>query len=202
MGKQIFELAKQYAFQRLEKELSSGLYYHGLRHTVDDVIPATEKFTEGEGIIGEDLDLLLTAAWFHDIGFVEVRAGHELVGARIALEILPGFGYDQAQVKVIQGIIMATLIPQSPVTLLEQILADADLDVLGRDDFMLRNANLRRELAFFGQEFSDIQWFSGQLKFVERHTYFTESARVLRIEGQAKNVAIMRKKLEEFADRN
>ena len=93
---------------------------------------------------------------------------------------------------------MATVVPQGPVTILEQILADADLDVLGRDDFMLRNGNLRRELAFFGQEFTDAQWFSGQLKFVGTHTYFTASARALRDAGQVKNVADLKKKLAEI----
>ena len=66
---------------------------------------------------------------------------------------------------------------------------------------MLRNGNLRRELAFFSHEFADTQWFSGQFKFVESHTYFTASARVLRA-GQAKNVAIMKQKLEEISMRN
>jgi hypothetical protein len=77
-------------------------------------------------------------------------------------------------------------------------MADADLDVLGRDDFMLRNGNLRRELAFFGQEVSDTQWWSGQLKFVESHTYFTATARKLRDEVQAKNVTELKKKLAEI----
>ena len=173
-----------------------GLYYHGLIHTTDDVVPAAEKFAEGEGVTGESLDLLLTAAWFHDLGFIEVRAGHEVIGARIASEVLPGFGYTEEQIQIIKGIIMATVVPQSPLTILEQIMADADLDVLGRDDFMLRNGNLRREFAFFGQEFTDTQWFSGQLKFVKTHTYFTASARALRDAGQVKNVAIMKKKLD------
>ena len=198
MSRQNFEQAKQYALQRLEKELSPGLYYHGLRHTTEDVVPATEKFAEGEGIKGESLDLLLTATWFHDLGFIEVRTGHEVIGARIASEILPGFGFTEEQVQIVKGIIMATVVPQSPLTILEQIMADADLDVLGRDDFMLRNDNLRRELAFFGQEFTDTQWFSGQLKFVEIHTYFTASARTLRDAGQAKNVVIMKQKLDEI----
>ena len=88
---------------------------------------------------------------------------------------------------------MATVVPQAPKTILEQIMADADLDVLGRDDFMFRNNNLRRELAFFGKEFTDTQWFSGQLKFVESHVYFTATARKLRNEVQAKNVAELKK---------
>lgn len=193
-----FEKAKQYALRRLENELSPGLYYHGLRHTTEDVVPAATKFAEGEGIQGNDLDLLLTSAWFHDLGFVEVRAGHEVVSARIASEVLPGFGYSEDQVKIIKGIIMATVVPQGPMSILEQILADADLDVLGRDDFMLRNNSLRRELAYFGQQFTDLEWFSGQLKFIEPHTYFTASARTLRSAGQAKNVAGLKKKLEEL----
>ncbi len=202
MSRQNFEQAKQYALQRLEKELSPGLYYHGLRHTTEDVVPATEKFAEGEGIQGESLDLVLTAAWFHDLGFIEVRAGHEVIGARIASEVLPGFGFTEEQVQIVKGIIMATVVPQSPLTILEQIMADADLDVLGRDDFMLRNGNLRRELAFFGEEFTDIQWFSGQLRFVETHTYFTAAARALRDAGQAKNVAMMKQRLEEISREN
>jgi uncharacterized protein len=202
MDRQILEKAKQYALQRLETELSPGLFYHDLMHTTNDVVPATEKFAEGEGIKGESLDLLLTAAWFHDLGFIEVRASHEVIGARIASEVLPGFGYTEEQVQTVKGIIMATVVPQSPLTILEQIMADADLDVLGREDFMLRNGNLRRELAFFGQEFTDTQWFSGQLKFVEVHAYFIASARALRNAGQAKNVAGMKQRLEEISRGN
>ena len=77
-------------------------------------------------------------------------------------------------------------------------MADADLDVLGREDFMSRNCDLRHELAHYGQEFTDAQWFSGQLKFVENHTYFTTSACVLRDAGKMKNVAELKKKLEEI----
>ena len=197
-----YEQAKQYALQRLEKELSPGLYYHGLRHTTEAEVPAPDALAKGEDVQGEVHDMLLTAAWFHDLGFIEVRTGHEGIGARIASEVLPGFGYSGEQIQIVRGIIMATVVPQSPQTILEQIMADADLDVLGRDDFMLRNSNLRRELAFFGQEFTDAQWFSGQLKFIETHTYFTASARELRDAGQAKNVAVMKQRLEEISSGN
>jgi uncharacterized protein len=198
MDRQNFEKAKQYALQRLESELSPGLFYHDLMHTTNDVVPATEKLAKGEDIKGKSLDLLLTAAWFHDLGFIEVRTGHEVIGARIASEVLPGLGFSNEQIQTVRNIIIATVLPQSPQTILDQIMADADLDVLGRDDFMLRNANLRRELAFFGQEFTDLQWFSDQLRFLETHTYFTASARALRDAGQAKNVAALKKKLEEI----
>jgi uncharacterized protein len=198
MDSQSFDKAKQYALNRLERELSPGLIYHSLRHTTEDVVPATERFAEGEGIKRDALDLLLTAAWFHDLGFVEVRAGHETVSARLASEVLPGFGYTDAQIQIIKGIIMATVVPQAPKTHLEQIMADADLDVLGRDDFWPRNINLRHELAFFGKNFTDVEWYSGQLKFIESHTYFTATARALRNAGQLKSLAILQQALDEL----
>jgi hypothetical protein len=77
-------------------------------------------------------------------------------------------------------------------------MADADLDVLGRDDFTDCNDNLRCELALFGEEFSDLDWYSRQLEFLESHTYFTASARELRSAGQLKNIRMIKKKLVEI----
>jgi uncharacterized protein len=192
-----FEQAQSYAQQQLAQELSPGLTYHSLEHTARDVVLAAQVFAAGEGIQGADLTLLLTAAWFHDLGFIEVRAGHEAVGIRLAAEVLPGLGYSAAELRVIAGIIQATVVPQQPATLLEQILADADLDVLGRDDFWPRNLLLRQEMAFFGKTFTDAEWYAGQLKFVEGHSYFTATARGLREAGQRRSVALLRRALEE-----
>lgn len=187
MEAQAFEAAAAYALGRLESELSPALSYHGVDHTRADVVPATKRLAADEGIEGTDLRNLVTAAWFHDIGFIEQRAGHEGVGARIASEVLPGFGYTDDDVTVVTGIIMATVLPQSPTTLLEQIMADADLDLLGRDDFLVLNGKLRGELAYFGETFTDEEWYRGQLGFVAGHTYFTAAARTSRDGGQTRN---------------
>jgi uncharacterized protein len=196
MGKLKFELAKRYALQRLEQELSPKLLYHGISHTRDDVVPAAEMLASMEGIRGNSLTLLLTAAWFHDLGYVEQARHHELISARIAVQVLPGFGYTDKQVEIVRWAILATALPQSPQNLLEKILTDADLDVLGRDDFLRSNNNLRRELAFFGQEYSDPDWYVRQLKFLEAHTYFTASARSMRDAGQLKNIQVLKSQLE------
>src|SRR6266536_2303068 len=96
-----------------------------------------------EGVQGDALSLLLTAAWFHDLGFVEQPQYHELISARIAVQVLPGFGYTDEQVEIVRWAILATALPQAPQNVLEQILTDADLDVLGRDAFMKRSDDLR-----------------------------------------------------------
>lgn len=192
-----FQHAKQYALHRLERELPPNLLYHGITHTRDDVVPAVETLAKMEGIQGDSLSLLLTAAWFHDLGFVEQPQYHELISARIAVGVLPGFSYTSEQVEIVRWAILATILPQDPQNLLEQILTDADLDNLGRDDFMLRNGDLRHELAYFGREFSDREWYSRQLKFLESHTYFTASARTLRDAEKLKNIRELKHKLEK-----
>lgn len=175
-----YRQAQQYALKRLEHELAPALTYHSLFHTRDDVMPAVACYAGMEGLSEEDTGLVCTAAAFHDIGFVERYANHEIVGIRIAAENLPRFGFTQAQIQVVLDIILATRLPQTPFTLLEQIMADSDLDVFGRDDFFKRNNDLRTEQGIYGQAATDAEWWSRQLKFLGEHTYFTRAARAVR----------------------
>lgn len=186
-----FETARQYALDRLQRELSLLVTYHSLAHTVDEVAPAADHLAALEGVTGEDLLLLRTAALYHDVGFVEQHHDHEAGSARIAAAVLPGFGYTPAQIQAIVGMILATQLPQAPHTLLEQIMADADLGILGRPNYLPRNAALRAELAAFGLIMTDTQWYGNQLKFIRDHRYFTASARQLRDAQKQINVTAM-----------
>lgn len=196
MNSQSFEQARQYALQRLETELPSNLYYHGVHHTRDEVVPAVKLLAKMEGITGESLSVLQTAAWFHDIGYVEQPTYHELISVRIATNILPGFGFSENQVEEIRWIILATILPQAPNNTLERIMTDADLSVLGADNFMPRNLDLRRELATFGKIYSNVEWFTGQISFTKNHTFFTASAQSLWKTKKAKNIDILRNELK------
>ena len=196
-----FEQAKHYALARLERELSPSLFYHSLGHTRDDVLPAVERLATLEGVTTEDRLLLLTAALYHDLGFIEEYTHNEAIGARIAAEVLPRFGYTPAHTRVIAGIIMATKLPQSPHTRLDEIIADADLDVLGRDDFMLRNQALRDELAAYGCPATDEGWYSYQLQFLQAHRYFTAAAKSLRDAQKKRNVETLTALLARYRAR-
>ena len=173
--------ALRYAVQRLEQELPAVLTYHCLAHTLQGVVPAVERFAALEGVNGQNLLLLRTAAYYHDLGFVERSDGHETISACLAAEVLPCFGYNPAQIEIICGMILATRYPFEPHTHLESILVDADLDVLGRDDFWPRNHALRAEReALAGQRSTDEEWYGSQLAFMRAHHYFTASAQSLR----------------------
>lgn len=183
-----FECARQYALERLERELPPTLLYHSVAHTRDDVVPAAARLAAMEGVTGQDLILLLTAACYHDLGFVVQRINHEAIGAQIAAEVLPRFDFSPEQIRIISDIIMATRLPQTPHNLLEEIMADADLDVLGRDDFFDINQKLRAELELAGWRLTDEEWYTEQLELMQAHRYFTASARALRDGRKQQNI--------------
>lgn len=187
-----YEGARRYVLEKLEKELPPNLYYHCLSHTRDEVIPAADQLLGMEKVDGNARLVLRTAALFHDLGYIEGVEGHEAVSARIARQVLPGFGYTAGQVDSVCSLIMATRMPRTPHTLLEEILADADLDNLGRSDFIQRSLDLRKEWETFGRQWTDQEWYISQLDFLAEHHYFTASARQLRDVQKLKNIQQLR----------
>lgn len=93
---------------------------------------AVERYALMEDVTDEGLFLLKSAATYHDAGFVESYEDNEYIGARMAEEMLPKFGYSQAHIDQIKALIFVTQIPHTPKNKLEEIMCDADLDYLGR----------------------------------------------------------------------
>ncbi len=194
------EKVKQYVLHRLEKELPATLTYHGRVHTFQEVVPAADLIATLEKISDEERLLVLTAAYFHDLGFIYIRDGHEAISIKIAEQTLPGMGYSEEQIGVIRGIIQATCLPQSPTNLLEMIMADADLDYLGHEDFWKRSNDFRTELENYGTRFTEQEWFKFQLNFMQTHKYFTPSARHLRDDRKRDHLAEIAKRLAQLEE--
>ena len=175
-----YRAAKQYILERLRRELSPALHYHGLHHTLD-VLRMAAAICNQEGIGGRKLKLVKTAALFHDAGFVTNKHdGHEHQGCLIVREQLPKMGYTEADIETICGMIMATKIPQSPKNRLEEILCDADLDYLGRDDFFRIGNSLFEELQAYHLLNDEQAWNRLQVSFLSAHKFYTTTNRALR----------------------
>ena len=192
-----FDRARAYAVQRLRTQLSPVFCYHCLAHTCEDVLPAAERLAQLENISPLDRLLIRTAVLYHDIGFTVQPENHESISAEVVQMMLPRFGYSPAQIGVIRDLILVTKLFTPPQNRLEGIIVDADLDVLGREDFFTRNQDLRRENALQGKYFSDQQWYSQQLKFLQLHQYRTASALVLRSDGKQKNIQLLMRLLSQ-----
>lgn len=171
-----FHAAKSYILDRLERGLSQQLTYHSLFHTLD-VFQTTSELCLLEKVPLYETILLKTAALFHDSGFLISNKSHEEWGCQIAEEILPDYQYNTQEIRLVCNMIMATKIPQSPKNKLEQILCDADLDYLGRDDFYPIGNTLFKELQVYGVLKDEVSWNKLQVSFIERHTFFTPTNR-------------------------
>lgn len=188
-----FEGIKGFVLNKLDKELDPNLYYHSVDHTLD-VLKSVERLAIMEQINGHELELLKTAALFHDMGFIVKYEGHEKESIKMAYKFLPDFGYTRNEMETIEGLILSTEIPQTPKTKLEEIMADADLDYIGRDDLFFIGQKLQYEWKLQGIVSTIRDWHEKQLKFLKTHEFFTKSAKVLRDERKAENI----RQLEEL----
>jgi ligand-binding sensor domain-containing protein/class 3 adenylate cyclase/predicted metal-dependent HD superfamily phosphohydrolase len=187
--------AERHIMRLLEQDLSKNLHYHSVAHS-KDVVNAVEHLALMENVTDEALFLLKSAANYHDAGFVEQYDNNEPVGARMAGEILPKYGYTEEHIKKIQELIYATKIPHEPKNKWEEIICDADLDYLGRDDFHEIADKLRLELREHGKISSDRQWDEIQVNFLKSHKYFTKTAKKTRRKKKMQNLQEVIERLE------
>ncbi len=171
--------ATAYILKRMETELPINLYYHSIMHVLD-VLKSASIIADMESVSAYEKDLLTTAVAFHDSGFIYHAKNHEEMGCNIVREVLPEYDFTNEEIERICGMIIATKIPQSPNNLLEEIICDADLDYLGRDDFWTIGTKLFHELTEMGILQNEEEWNKLQLNFLENHHYFTNSAKRIR----------------------
>ena len=173
-----FDGVKKYLFKRLAKELSNNLFYHGMHHTCD-VVHVAEHLAKAENITGDDFTVVMTAALFHDSGFLIQYNDNEPIACELARKILPQYDYSQSQIDHICEMILATSIPQCPRDHLAEVLCDADLSYLGTDGYYSISETLKMELEKQGLDFENTKWIDFQLNFLTKHRFFTDTAREL-----------------------
>lgn len=165
------------------------LLYHNITHT-ERVVKAA-KLIAGQFQLGDqELFIVITAAWFHDIGYCKNgKDDHEEESAFIALKHLKGLAIDNHLIDNIISCIKATKVPQSPTNLLEKILCDADLYHLGTDDFPELNNLIRKELSYLEhQPISKKEWRKCTIEFLKNHNYHTDYCRQMLNDKKQQNL--------------
>lgn len=189
----VFEEIKIRIYEDILEKLPSHLTYHNLNHTTY-VLEKAVFLAEQSEVSPSDLELLKLAALFHDTGFIDNPKDHEEKGCKIAKSYLTE-EYSEAQLSKIYGMIMATKIPQSPTTLLEKILADADLEYLGTDLFEQIGESLFTELKHFNPNFTAQAWDELQLVFMQKHHYHTDYCQKYREPKKQENLLSVKNRL-------
>ncbi len=182
----------------LRTNLPSNLFYHGVHHTMD-VCDVVEQIGSEEKVNDDSLIQLKTAAAYHDCGFVKQYFKNEPLAVTCVETHLPDFGYSDEQIQTIAGLILATQIPQRPSNHLEEIMCDADLDYLGREDFFEISETLKKEWLAYGVVSSEEEFNLKQLKFFQQHRYFTETSIKRRSDQKAKHYIELQKRCADYS---
>ncbi len=156
---------------------ASNLLYHNLTHT-QKVVEAATQIANHYALDDHDFFIVVTAAWFHDIGYLHATAGHEEIGADEAAALLTRLDVSDSIIEKIKHCILATKLPQRPANLLEEIICDADLFHFGTDDFSENNKRMRKEAKLlYHKDFTKEEWRNKTIELLKSHNYFTEYCR-------------------------
>jgi predicted metal-dependent HD superfamily phosphohydrolase len=197
----ILEQAQHYVRSFFDTHVSDKLIYHNRKHT-ERVVEAAVQIAQHYQLNDAEFFIVKTAAWFHDIGYLTGDGpGHEERGARMAESFLEGTGVDRGIIDSIRKCVLATQLPQRAVTLVEQIVCDADLYHLGTEEFSDRNKLMRKEAeAVRHRKISKDEWRKGTIRFLESHHYYTDYCRLLLNEKQQENLGKLKAKEPEDED--
>jgi predicted metal-dependent HD superfamily phosphohydrolase len=188
---------KQYVTTYFHTHSNDKLIYHNLAHT-ENVVNAAIEIANHYRLSDLDYFVVVTAAWFHDIGYYTDPSRHEEKGAEEAAAFLKRQGIDDTTIQTVGNCIRATRLPQSPETLLEKIVADADLFHLGTSRFTETNKTMRKEfIALHNIDVSKEEWRIKTVRLLESHHYHTDYAQLLLNDAKAKHLEKLKEKLAE-----
>jgi predicted metal-dependent HD superfamily phosphohydrolase len=204
MNDHILSKVKELVGRTFREKGSSNAFYHNFTHTAE-VVKVAEEIANASGVDESEKEVLLIAAWFHDIGHTECCDGHEDVGIEKAAKFLKENDYPDDRIIKVVSLINATRMPRNPKNLLEEIICDADLHHLGTNNYDIKGELFRNEVeAQNGSKIAEKDWLKNNLKFFNEHKFFTDYAKqrfetqkninYIKIEKKLKKV---NKKMEE-----
>ena len=195
----VLEAAEKYVASRLENESPETHVYHGIDHT-KQVVSNAILIAEKENMDEKSTQLLILAAWFHDLGYLIDYENHEQKSAAVAKEFLSGQGLDEADIQLISAAIMATKFPQTPESPVAKALCDADMMHLTSINFFDLGEKLRQEWKMTAfRKLKKKVFYEHSLFLLKEHRFFTNyGIEVLEMEKE-KNLKVLEKILSSYA---
>lgn len=193
----VFEKIYRKVIEDLKRGLPSWLTYHNVNHT-RYVLQKAEEIAKEENISERELLLVKIAALYHDTGFLEDRKEHEKRSCKIFSADIKGLDFSPDEKDLVCGMIMATHVPQQAETLLEKIVADADLEYLGTEHFESFSKYLYQEILHYEPELTIRKWDELQIKFLTAHKYHTNYCKLHKEPVKQKNLELVKERLMAY----
>ncbi|WP_370592816.1 Pycsar system effector family protein [Roseivirga sp. E12] len=184
---------EEYAKGILTNDVPKKFVYHDDYHT-ERVVSAAKMIGRESGLSEDEIELVTIAAWFHDTGYKDGCANHEATSREIAKSFLESKSYQEEKIAIIEGCIEATKMPQSPKSLIEQVLCDADLHHLACNDYHEMSEKMHKEIEMMKEKSIDTDtWNEMNFEFFKDHEFFTPYAKTQLQPIKEQNLASIKK---------
>ena len=195
INSELLKEIEKYASDLIIKESSVNLTYHTIEHT-RDVVKNAKIIGAKENLSEDEMNSLLAAAWFHDVGYIRKYQGHEAESVSIAVDFLESKEVDKNVRDLVSGYIMETTIPYRPTNKNSEILCDADMMHLGTENYFKLAEKLRQELANCGiRKLKKIEFEKESVRLFKNHSYFTNYYFNETVKTKEKNLRILQENI-------
>ena len=172
----ILKEVEKYTLRYYEENFSSSHSYHSIEHT-QLVVNVASKISDFEGLDKRNTEIVIVAAWFHDIGHAVSINNHEDESCKIARQFLAGNKVDEEFILAVEACICSTKQGAQKKSLNDKILSDADNAHTGLPNFMEISNLFRKELGNFAdKKITKLEYWKKTLVFLKETKFLTEYA--------------------------
>ena len=194
----LIEQSEDFVSNLLKDKLSNLYSYHNFNHTLT-VVNAVKELCKKEEVKGDEKEMLLVAAWFHDTGYIQGYENHEAESVKIATTFLKEKEQSDEFIATVSSLILATVKEYIPKTHLEKIIKDADFAHIMGAEYETTCELLRIELKnTWDLNFSNAEWAKENFNFLmNKHRFYTDYAIRKWQPLKEKNLLLVQKKIEK-----
>jgi uncharacterized protein len=183
--------AEKFVREFLSENLPEEMHFHNEGHALD-VANAVNEIGIASSVGDVSMEVVEVAAWFHDTGYCFEYGGHENSSIDIADKFLSSEKCSTSFINEVLTCIRATRFPQTPDTLLEQIICDADLYHLSKKNYFEYATRLRTEWSLvLHKTFTDRDWHLQNLQLLCEHRYHTGYGQQILERRKQRNIEIL-----------
>jgi predicted metal-dependent HD superfamily phosphohydrolase len=169
----ILKEVENYTIEYYEENVSSLLFYHSIEHT-RLVASVSATIAEAEGVDERNKEIVVVAAWFHDIGHAVSLTDHEIESCKISRKFLAEKGMDEEFMLEVEKCICSTKMGAKKASQNEMVIGDADYAHAGMDNFMEISNLLRKEMCnFVERKCSKLDYWKQTLEFINGIKFYT-----------------------------
>lgn len=167
-----------------------NLHFHNIS-LYKNICSQVDLLARAEKVGDEELINLKLAAIFLLTGYLTDYFRPMEAAGRLIDELVSKHGFNQENIESTKRMIRNSF-QDILETHEDKILHDARYEYLGRVDYSTLTVNLRKEIAENGIVYDDLAWTTMQKELLQKHTFVTETARILRNVDVESQIEILR----------